>query len=116
LCRDEDICDEDLNENIFDEDLDEDVYHEETPEDNAEKLFDDNGHYTDRNFTSTEIALALSLLKSRHSLTNSCISNICRLLKMLRVPNSPSNFRHVRSLICSPFNTKIFRETLVSCS
>jgi len=101
LCRDEDICDEDL---------DEDVYHEETPEDNAqettednaEKLFDDNGHYTDRNFTSTEIALALSLLKSRHSLTNSCISNICRLLKMLRVPNSASSFRHVRSLICSP--------------
>jgi hypothetical protein len=34
---------------------------------------------------------------------------------MLRVPNCPSDFRHVRSLICSPYNTTIFGETLISC-
>ncbi|CAF4522129.1 unnamed protein product, partial [Rotaria sp. Silwood2] len=37
------------------------------------------------------------------------------LLKMLRVPNCPSDFRHVRSLICKPYNTMIFREIMVSC-
>jgi hypothetical protein len=111
----EDKSDEDLNENIFDEDSNEDIYGDETSEDDAEELSDDSDHSSDRNLTSTEIALALSLLKSRHSLTNSCISNICRLLKLLRVPNSPSDFRHVRSLICSPYNTTIFAETLVSC-
>jgi hypothetical protein len=111
----EEKFDEDLNENIFDEALDEDVYEEATPEDSFEELLGDNEHYTDRNFTSTEIALALSLMKARHSLTNSCISNICRLLKLLRVANAPSDFRHVRSLICSPYNTTIYGEVMISC-
>jgi hypothetical protein len=110
------FCDEDSNEHVYEEDSDEDPVNKESSDDSdEEELFDSNEHCTERNFTATEIALALSLLKSRHSLTNTCISNICRLLKLLRVPNSPSSFRHVRSLICSPYKTTIFGETLISC-
>ncbi|CAF2746973.1 unnamed protein product [Rotaria sp. Silwood2] len=78
-------------------------------------LFNGSENRTDRDFTSTEIASALSLLKSRHSLTNTCISNICKLLKLLRVPNCPSDFRQVRSLICKPYQSTISEEILVLC-
>lgn len=78
-------------------------------------LFDNVTNRTDRQFTSKEISLCLSLLQSRHSLTNACLTNICRLLKVLRVPNSPSNFRHVRSLICNPYKSMISGKTMVSC-
>ncbi|CAF3898928.1 unnamed protein product [Rotaria sp. Silwood2] len=79
-------------------------------------LFNDNNNSTDHQLTSTEIALALSLLKSRHSLTNTCISNICKLLKLLHVPSSPTDFRHVRSLISNPYQAALFaRESLISC-
>ncbi|CAF3859359.1 unnamed protein product, partial [Rotaria sordida] len=108
--------DENSNEHVFDENSDEDSVNEEASDDSdEEELFNSYEHHTDRNFTSTEIALALSLLKSRHSLINSCISNICKLLKLLRVPNSPLDFRHVRSLICSPYKSTIFGDTLISC-
>ena len=106
---------EDLNEKVFDEDSDDDIYDEAAYEDNAEELFADDEQHADRNFTPIEIVLALSLLKTRHSLTNNRITNICRLLKLLGVPNSPSNFRQVRSLICSRYNTMIFGEAVISC-
>ena len=85
-------------------------------DDEDDGLFNDYNNRTDRHFTSTEIALALSLLKSCHSLTNACISNICKLLKLLHVPNCPTNFRHVRTLTCKPYEGTIFaRRSLVSC-
>ncbi|CAF1117040.1 unnamed protein product [Adineta steineri] len=111
----QDRYDDSLDENVFDDDVDKDSHEEETFEMNAEELFGEDGHFEDRTFTSVEIALALSLLKFRHSLTNICITNICKLLKMLRVQNSPTNFRHIRSLICNSHNTTIFSETLISC-
>ncbi|CAF1056800.1 unnamed protein product, partial [Rotaria sordida] len=84
-------------------------------DDDDDGLFNNPTNHTDREFTTTEIAVALSLLKSRHSLTNTCISNICKLLKLLRVSNCPSNFRHVRSLICKPYQATISAEALISC-
>jgi hypothetical protein len=83
--------------------------------DDDDELFNNSENCTDRQYSSVEIALALSLLKSRHSLTHTCISNICKLLKLLRVPNCPSNFRHVRSLICKPYQATISGEMLISC-
>jgi hypothetical protein len=80
------------------------------------ELFQNFNNRTDRQFTLKEIALALALLKSRHSLTHTCITNICRLLKLLRVVNRPSDFRHVRSLICNSYDTVISGKHLVSCS
>jgi hypothetical protein len=112
---------EDSKKHVYDQNSDEDSVANEIYDridddnDEAEELFESNEHDTNRNFTPTEIALALSLLKSRHSLTNTCITNICALLKLLRVPNSPSGLRHVRSLICSPFKTTIFGETVITC-
>ncbi|CAM4802450.1 unnamed protein product [Rotaria magnacalcarata] len=84
-------------------------------DDDDAELFNDFKDHTDHQFTSKEIAIVLSLLKSRHSLTNTCITNICKLLKLLHVPNAPSNFRHIRSLICSPYQTTIFGKTAISC-
>ena len=81
-----------------------------------DNLFNANSSRTDREFTPTEIALALSLLKSRHALTNTCISNICKLLKLLHVPNCLTDFRHVRSLICNSYESTIFtRDSLILC-
>ncbi len=74
---------EDLNEHVYDDNSDGDSVDNEISDgidddhDEAEELFDSNEHDTNRNFTPTEIALVLSLLKSRHSLTNTCITNIC---------------------------------------
>ncbi|CAM4839468.1 unnamed protein product [Rotaria magnacalcarata] len=84
-------------------------------DDDDAELFNDFKDHTDHQFTSKEIAIVLSLLKSRHSLTNTCITNICKLLKLLHVPNAPSNFRHIRCLICSPYQTTIFGKTAISC-
>lgn len=78
-------------------------------------LFGDYDEPINRQFCSKDIALAISLLKSRHSLTNSCITNMCRLLKLLRVPNTPNDFRHVRSLICEPFQTTINGKSYTCC-
>jgi hypothetical protein len=107
------------------EDLDEDNHKEklliESDDEEPSSDIDDNdifnnfNNLTDRQFTSKEVALALSLLKSRHSLTNTCITNICKLLKLLRVANCPSNFRHVRSLICNSYETVISGQSFISC-
>lgn len=79
-------------------------------------MFENVKQQANRNFTSREIAIALSLLKSRHALTHVCITHVCKLLKMLNVPSAPTDFRHVRSLICSPIQTNIYGDTLISCS
>ncbi len=84
-------------------------------DDDNDDLFNSVNNRTDRQFTSREVALVLSLLKSRHSLTNTCITNICKLLKLLRVPNAPSDFRHVRALICNSYETVISGKSLISC-
>lgn len=109
--------DENDGENVLHEIIDEDssIDGDENDDDDDDLIFDDEDTHTDRQFTCTEIALALSLLKSRHSLTNACISNICKLLKLLGVPNCPGNFRHVRSLICNQYQRTISGECLVSC-
>ncbi|CAF4318082.1 unnamed protein product, partial [Rotaria sordida] len=57
--------DENSNEYVFDENSDEDPVNKEASDDSdEEELFNSYEHHTDRNFTSTEIALALSLLKT----------------------------------------------------
>ena len=104
---------DDKEKMLFDNDDD-----DEELRDNAgdEHLFNGYDFRADHEFTSTEIALALSLLKSRHCLTNSCMSNVCRLLKLLRVPSCPTDFRHVRSLICTPCESTIFtRDCIIPC-
>ena len=88
---------------------------DDNDDDDDDLMFNDDDSHTNRQFTCIEIALALSLLKSRHSLTNTCISNICKLLKLLRVPNCPRNFRSVRSLICNQYQRTISGECLRSC-
>ncbi|CAF3129720.1 unnamed protein product [Rotaria sp. Silwood2] len=112
------ISDDDPNEYVYDDNSDQGSVNEEITDDNDEEesLFDIDKDYINRNLTLTEIAIALLLLKSRHSLTNTCVSNMCRLLKLLRVPNSPSDFRHVRSLICSQNKSSIFGDALITCS
>lgn len=117
-CNAGENVDEDINGDILLMDSDNEEYFdtaEEEEDDDDDELFN---HFKDRTgcqFTSKDIAIVLSLLKSRHSLTNTCITNICKLLKLLRVPNAPSNFRHIRSLICIPYQSNIFAKTSISC-
>jgi hypothetical protein len=42
-----------------------------------------------------EIATALILLKARHQLSNTCVKDICRLLRLLKVPNAPKNYSRI---------------------
>ncbi|CAF4834585.1 unnamed protein product [Rotaria socialis] len=127
ICKTDSNFDDDSKEHVYDEQSDEDSINDETTDndnkedelvdndDEEDELFGHDEDYENRNFTQNEIAMALSLLKLRHSLTSSCITNFCKLLKLLRVQNSPSDFRHVRSLICSPYTSTIFGDALITC-
>ncbi|CAF1432883.1 unnamed protein product, partial [Rotaria sordida] len=55
-------------------------------------------HDIDPNPTEREIAAALVLLKVRHRVSNKCIDNLCKLLKLLKTTNCPINFSRVKRL------------------
>lgn len=95
---------------------DDEIDDEKINDDDKDDLFNYFEPSTDRHFTSREIAITLSLLKTRHALTQVCITHICKLLKMLRVPNAPTDYRNVRSLICSPIQTNMYGDTLIGCT
>ncbi|CAF3599883.1 unnamed protein product [Rotaria socialis] len=68
-----------------------------------------------RNLTKKEIATALIILKVRHRLTTVAISNICRLLRLLDVPNAPKSFSAVKRLIEQEATDKIKPDVLNIC-
>ncbi|CAF1347320.1 unnamed protein product [Rotaria sordida] len=70
---------------------------------------------TAKPLTSQEIAVLLVELRYRHSLTRSCITNICELLQLLRVPNAPLNFANIESLILCPHRSTTFPSKSVIC-
>ncbi|CAF1560564.1 unnamed protein product, partial [Rotaria sordida] len=63
---------------------------------------------TTKPLTSQEIAVLLVELRYRHSLTRSCITNICELLQLLKVPNALLNFANIESLILCPHRSTTF--------
>ncbi|CAF2797171.1 unnamed protein product [Rotaria sp. Silwood2] len=65
--------------------------------------------------TSKEIAVLLVELRYRHSLTRSCITHICELLQLLRVPNAPLNFTNIESLILCAYRSTTFPSKAVIC-
>ncbi|CAF4297275.1 unnamed protein product, partial [Rotaria magnacalcarata] len=68
-----------------------------------------------RNLTKKEIATALIILKVRHRLTTMAISDICRLLRLLDVPNAPKSFSAVKRLIEQEATDKIKPDVLNIC-
>ncbi|CAF4911039.1 unnamed protein product [Rotaria sp. Silwood1] len=68
-----------------------------------------------KSLTSKEIAVLLVELRYRHSLTRSCITHICELLQLLRVPNAPLNFTNIESLILCAYRSTTFPSKAVIC-
>ena len=52
-----------------------------------------------RCLSKKEIATAFIILKVRHKLTTRAVSDICRLLNLLKVSNAPKSFPAIRRLI-----------------
>ncbi|CAF1397355.1 unnamed protein product [Rotaria magnacalcarata] len=46
-----------------------------------------------------DIAAAVVLLKARHRMSIKCTDNLCKLLKLLKVPNCPKSFYRVKQLL-----------------
>jgi hypothetical protein len=65
--------------------------------------------------TSKEIGILLVELRYRHSLTRSCVTHICELLQLLRVPNAPLSFDSIESLVLSPYRSTTFPSKAVIC-
>ena len=57
--------------------------------------------------TEKEIAITLILLKARHKLSNTCIRDMCHLLRILKVHNAPKNYSRI---------TRIFTEKLTQAT
>ncbi|CAF1462164.1 unnamed protein product [Rotaria sordida] len=64
-----------------------------------------------RMHTSLEIAVLLSLFRHRHSLSKSCLTDMCRLLRLLGVPNVPVDYRSIYKLI-NPCGNSMFQPKL----
>ncbi len=78
----------------------------------SEYLFEPEEHF--KPFTSKQIAVLLVELRCRHSLTKSCVSHICELLNLLRVPNAPVSFDSIESLVLSSYrSTTLPTETTI---
>ena len=52
-----------------------------------------------RCLSKKEIATAFIILKVRHKLTTRAVSDICRLLNLLKVPNAPKSFPAIKRLV-----------------
>ena len=56
--------------------------------------------------TEREMATALVLLKARHKLSNSCVTDICHFLRLLKVPDAPKSYSHILRLFNDESSTK----------
>ncbi|CAF1976426.1 unnamed protein product [Rotaria magnacalcarata] len=65
--------------------------------------------------TVKDIAAVLIVLKIRHRLSNRCIDHLCQLMRILKTPNVPSNFAHIKSMLVSEETTN-FTPTKFFCS
>lgn len=61
-----------------------------------------------RPHTSLEIAVLLALFRHRHSLSKSCLTDICRLLRLLGIRNVPPDYRSIYKLI-NPRGNSMFQ-------
>ena len=52
------------------------------------------------------MATALILLKARHKLSNSCVTDLCRLLRLLKVADAPKSYAHILRIFDDETSTK----------
>ncbi|CAF1480024.1 unnamed protein product [Rotaria sordida] len=64
---------------------------------------------------SKEIAVLLIELLNRHSLTITCITHFCQLLRLLKVPNAPPSFDSIESLTLSTYQSTTFPTQSIIC-
>ncbi|CAF1284061.1 unnamed protein product [Rotaria sordida] len=78
------------------------------------KLFtDDDVQNRSEPLTSKEIAVLLVQLRCRHALTKACITHICQLLQVLKVPNAPSSFDSIESQRCTNLNDCVSKQSFI---
>jgi hypothetical protein len=65
--------------------------------------------------TSKEIAVLLVQLRTRHSLTKACVTHVCQLLQLLKVPNAPPSFDSVESQILHAYQSTVFPTQGIIC-
>ena len=53
-----------------------------------------------------EMATALILLKARHKLSNSCVTDLCRFLRLLKVADAPKSYAHILRIFDDETSTK----------
>ena len=54
-------------------------------------------------------------MRCRHSLTKSCITNICQLLQLLKVPNAPPSFDSIESHVLCAYQSTTFPTQSIIC-
>ncbi|CAF1296650.1 unnamed protein product [Rotaria sp. Silwood1] len=81
----------------------------------TELFTDDDLQNRSEPLTSKEIAVLLVQLRCRHALTKACITHICQLLQVLKVPNAPSSFDSIESQVLSTYRSTIFPTQSTIC-
>lgn len=76
----------------------------------------ENANSIRRNLTKTEIAAALFILKSKHKLTTSTVTDICGLLHLLKVPKAPKSFAVVKRILTSTDTNRMNTSVMHICS
>jgi hypothetical protein len=65
--------------------------------------------------TSKEIAVLLIELRIRHSLTKACVTQVCQLLQLLKVPNAPPSFDSIESQVLCAYQSSTFPTQSIIC-
>lgn len=76
----------------------------------------DNTSSIRRNLTKMEISTALMILKAKHKLTTSAITDICSLLHLLKVSKVPKSFAAVKRILTSTNTNHVEANLMHICS
>ncbi|CAF1609086.1 unnamed protein product, partial [Didymodactylos carnosus] len=74
------------------------------------------GQYYSFPFTKSALSTGLMLLKARHRLTRSCVTDICRLMSNCRVPNTPLSYQVVKYTLEQDMIDELDTETYYICT
>lgn len=69
-----------------------------------------------RNLTKIEISTALLILKAKHKLTTSAMTDICSLLHLLKVPKAPKSFAVIKRILTSTDTNPVKPNLMHICS
>ncbi|CAF4181116.1 unnamed protein product [Rotaria magnacalcarata] len=83
--------------------------------DNAIREIENSSNNSGRRVEAIDISAALLILKARHRLSNRCLSDILKLLRILRVANVPTSLWKCRKLVNTQSNSHLHMKTQSIC-